>query len=331
MKVGIVGAGIAGLAAARTLRAEGHEPTVFEQSSAPGGRCTTQSVGDYVFDTGVTSIAPRGREIEPVMLDQLDRSDLVPIPSPIYVHNGSRVSPGDSGKNRIIRYAYGSGNAALGRLLAEGIDVRVETAVARFHREGDDYELNGDRYDAIVLTPPAPLTQQLLTASGEKRSIGQASYRACLSVLLGYELPSLSGAYHALIETEQRHPLTWLSIESVKCPGRAPEGCTALVAQMSPSYSKQEFDAGDESIVKDAATFISRLFGNAWLHPAVSAVKRWKYSLPESLALFETVNVPGANLAIAGDALLGGRVEFAYETGVWAARMLMGQPLIPPK
>lgn len=323
MRVGIVGAGMAGLGAARTLRAAGASCVVFEQSSRTGGRCATRTLGSYVFDTGVTSVAPRGRSIEAPMLHELAQDDICLIESPIYVHTGSRAAPGDAARNRIPRYAYRSGNQELGRLLSEGIDVRLDSAVARFHRTNGTFELNAEVFDALIVTCPAPLAAQLLEASGERRPIGQASYRSCLSILVGYEMPAPSQAYHALIDPDQRHPLTWLSLESVKCPGRAPEGCTALVAQMSPGYSRQEFDAPEDQIVQDGVAFISRLFGPTWIKPVVSGVKRWRYSLPEGLALFETVNHPGSKLLIAGDALLGGRVEYAYETGVKAAQMLV--------
>ncbi len=323
MKIGIIGAGVAGLAAARELTKNGLEVTVFEKSSALGGRCATRRVGSFTFDTGATSIAPRGRLIEPMLLGELDQSDLIKISTPIYTHNGSRVSPGDSGKNKIDRYTYRAGNNTFGKLLAAGLDVRFESLVARFQRSGDRYELNGEFFDGLILTPPAPQTEALLQASGERRSLAQAAYRPCLSVLLGYELMSPTTAYHALIEPEQRHPLTWISLESVKSADRAPEGCTAVVAQMSPAYSRLHFDSQDADIIHDAGDFLARIFGAAWMKPAVTDVKRWKYSLPESLALFESVNPAKSRLVIAGDALLGGRVEYAYETGIWAARSFL--------
>jgi len=86
--------------------------------------------------------------------------------------------------------------------------------------------------------------------------------------------------YHALIEPEQRHPLTWLSIESAKCDDRAPAGGSALVAQLSPAYSKQNYEGEDEQIVTDTLDYLSRLYGDAWRNPVVTDVKRWRYSLP---------------------------------------------------
>lgn len=319
MRIGIVGAGISGLAAARTLHDAGHEVVVFEKSRAVGGRCATRRVGEYTFDTGVTSIAPRGRSLETWLFERLPRDELVKIEQPIHALAGMRVSPGDSMKNRIERYCYLSGNSKLAKMLAEGLDLRFDSHVARFQRNNGGFDLNGEQFGGLILTPPTPQTFALLEASGESRPIQNVSYRPCLCVMLGYALP-LEANYHALIEPEQRHPLTWLSLESVKCPGRAPEGKTALVAQLGPAYSRQNYDMEDERIVRDTCDYVARLYGDAWKTPEISDVKRWRYSLPESLSLFEKVNAYDQRLVIAGDGLLGGRVEFAFETGVQAAQ-----------
>ncbi len=52
MKIGIIGAGIAGLAAAVRLSAQGHQVEVFELNGFPGGKLSEFSLGDYRFDFG---------------------------------------------------------------------------------------------------------------------------------------------------------------------------------------------------------------------------------------------------------------------------------------
>ncbi|MEM6726672.1 MAG: FAD-dependent oxidoreductase, partial [Bacteroidota bacterium] len=52
MKIGIIGAGIAGLGAAIRLRAKGHEVSVFEANAYPGGKLAEMNVGAYRFDAG---------------------------------------------------------------------------------------------------------------------------------------------------------------------------------------------------------------------------------------------------------------------------------------
>jgi squalene-associated FAD-dependent desaturase len=52
MKVVVVGAGLAGLAAGRTLRAAGHQVTVLERSRLVGGKATSFVAGEDVVDNG---------------------------------------------------------------------------------------------------------------------------------------------------------------------------------------------------------------------------------------------------------------------------------------
>lgn len=54
MRVAVVGAGLAGLAAACHLRGRGHEVTVFERAGHPGGRAGRIDRDGFVFDTGPT-------------------------------------------------------------------------------------------------------------------------------------------------------------------------------------------------------------------------------------------------------------------------------------
>lgn len=323
MRVGIVGAGIAGLAAARRLAQAGREVVVFEKSEGLGGRVATRRMGPYVIDTGATSIAPRGRRLEDVMLRELDTSDLVPVALPIYIHRFGRIGPGDVTKAKIERYTFRSGNTMLAKLLAAGLDVRKGVKVEGLKRSGATYELEGEGYDAVILACPLPQAQALLESMGETRRFSGAKYRPCLSILLGFDKPLAPVTYHAIIDPEQRHPLTWLSLESMKAPGRAPEGHTAMVAQMSPAYSREHYEAGEEKLIRDTVEYVSRLYGVSFAQPVQAQVKRWRYSQPETTAQFENVNQPGSTLLVASDGLLGGRVELAFEVGVKTAEMLI--------
>lgn len=326
MRVAVIGAGVAGLAAARELQKHGYESIVFEAEPDVGGRVETARIGGYVFDTGATTIAPRGRSLEDALFRELDDSDLVQIELPIYIHSSLHVSVGDPAKNRIERYTYQSGNDALPRLLARGLQIRLSTRVERIERDGDGFEVAGECFDAVILAVPTPESTPILAALQERRPFSNAMYRPCLSVLLGYAVEPPSVAYHALVEPENSHPLSWLSLESLKCPGRSPKGKTAVVAQLGPQFSKLNFEAADQSIVDATADLLARLYGKAWDLPEVAAVRRWVYSQPEMTALFDNVNRPGSRLLIAGDGVMGGRIEYAYESGVRAAAMLIGGP-----
>ncbi|MBI3429546.1 MAG: phytoene desaturase [Actinobacteria bacterium] len=53
-RVVVIGAGVGGMSAAARLAKIGHSVTVFESSDQVGGKCRTEWIGDYAFDTGPT-------------------------------------------------------------------------------------------------------------------------------------------------------------------------------------------------------------------------------------------------------------------------------------
>jgi len=323
LRVGIVGAGIAGLAAADALTRAGHEVVVWERGHRVGGRIETIEIDGYIFDTGATTITPRGMAIEKTMLQELDRSLLVRVEKPIYTHEALRVVPGDPGR-QVPRYTYRSGNETLPSMLAKHLDVRTGEQIDDVAKNNGTYFAGNAHFDALILTPPIPLTSALLWTLRESRPVANAKYRSCLSVMLGFSVPSPEVHYHALLDLEQRHPLTWLCLESVKSPGRAPEGCSAMVAQMSASYSQMKYDKHDQEIIDDVLIYVQWLYGPEYKDPAVARVRRWKYSQPEMVADFDNVNHGHNRLVLAGDGLTAGRVEMAFESGIKAAKLIAG-------
>lgn len=325
MRIGIVGAGVSGLGAAREAKKSGHDVVVFESAAEVGGRCTTVSFDGFVFDAGATSIAPRKRLLESMMLTELDTSDLIKLDKPIHVHQSLRITSGDPMKGAVERYTYRQGNRRLPELLAEGLDVRCNRTIDSIEKNGNgSYRLGGEEVDSIILSAPVPQSQHLLASVGEFRPVQNVRYRNCISVLLGFDSPTPETKYHAIIEPEQRHPLTWLSLESAKCPGRAPEGKCAMVAQMSPEFSRMNWEGPDDAIVHATCHYVHLLYGEQFENPLTSKVVRFPYSQPEMTAMQDNVNRAGSKIVLAGDGLIGGRVEFAYESGVLAARMLGG-------
>ena len=311
-----------GLAAAYRLRQLGKEVVVFEKSSGLGGRVNSrQHKLGYTFDVGATSITPRGKTIERIMLEDLAKEDLVSVEKPIWTHSGLRTAPGSSSRNATPRYTYLHGIQTFANLLGGGSDVRLNQDVLAIKRVGEGFEVASEPFDAIILTPPIPQTCQLLWSLGESRPVANVSYRCCISVMLGYE-SAVQTPYHALIDIEQIHPLTWLSVESAKSPSRAPEGGSTFVAQLSARFSQQNYAQPDEYFVGATVNFLKHLYGPLFETPKVAMVKKWKYSQPESLARFETVNPAGSRLIVASDGLMGGHVEDAFECGWRAAELL---------
>lgn len=316
MRVGVVGAGLAGLAAARSLTTEGHEAVVFEKSRGLGGRAATRRKDGFVWDTGATAIPQE-------LLTMMNRAGFLRIDKPVWLHDDLTPRPGDR-DGAGSRYALPEGMNGLGKRLAQGLDVRRETRIETISRTGDEFEMADERFDALVLTPPVPQTRVLLEALGEARPLAEVEYRPCLSVLLGFDVPLPETPYSALLSPQGRHPLQWLSLESAKCPGRAPEGGSALVCQMSNSFSEANYARPPEELVALACESVAALYGPAFAHPAASDVMRWRYSQPLQTADIDAVNPLGSRIVVAGDGLLGGKLHHAYNSGRRAVRRLYG-------
>ena len=314
---------MAGLAAARRLKLAGIEPTIFEASSTPGGRCETLKIGDWVFDTGATSAAPRGSALEQVIQEELDSGRAMRIKLPVYVHDGSRITPGSTESSQVARYAWRNGIFRLAESLAGGLDVRYNHSVERMAMDENSVSIDGQDFDRVILSQPLPAAADLLEGLGETRSIKGVQFRKTISVMLGFE-QAFAGPFHALINPTQVHPLTWLSIESLKCPGtRSPNGGTAVVTQMSRRYSKRRFEDSDELILRETLVDVHRLLGQELGEPRVTAVRRWKHGLADLSSDFEKANPVNSKIVLAGDGVSGPRLELAYESGVKAAERLL--------
>lgn len=324
MRVGIVGAGIAGLAAARKLLADGHEVVVFESGAHVGGRAATEEVAGCIVDTGVQAYTPRAMAIEKAMLVELPSDGLMRIERPIYLLAQGRPVPGSAEKNAQPRFCYMAGARRLPELLAVGVDVRLNTLAKSLDKRGKHFGINGEWFDFVVLTPPLPEVGRLLASAGKTRNIGNASYRPCLSVVLVYKRPlEPAPSFSALLSAERMSPVLWLGIETVKCKHRAPAGWTVFVAQLGPAFSKQHLESQEESIVPVATGAVARIFGKDFAIPEAVYVRRWVESQPERVALFQSVNPPGERIVVAGDGTLAGRAENAYETGIMAAARIV--------
>ena len=171
----IVGAGMAGLTAASTLRARGWDVTVLDKGRGAGGRMATRRMGEARLDHGAQFFTVR----EPAFREAVDDWER---------RGWVRVWFEESGHQR---YCAGQGLNGLAKKLAEGLDVRTGTLVKQVEAAGRGWkavtdaggEFNGD---ALILTPPAPQTLALLgecvaELHGELRAI---EYDPCFALLL---------------------------------------------------------------------------------------------------------------------------------------------------
>jgi renalase len=336
-RLAIVGAGPAGLTAARALRRSRPqlEIAIYEKSRGLGGRVATRRRDGFAFDHGAQVIKAPSDAVRRLLEEELDAADLRRVERPVWVFDASgAVSPGDQALNAETSYCYRDGNNRLGKLLADGLDVRREVRIASLARGASAqsftlYDAGGAEVgeaDVVLLTAPAGQSAEIVAASeldaGLKErlagELGRGVYRRCVSLALAYARP-LERPYYALVNADRGHPVAWLALEHTKGPDRCPPGHSLLIAQMAPGWSREHWDAPADAIGPTVAGLASALVGEDLGEPLWYDRQGWRYSQPDAACDFDALNDTGAGLFFAGDfAARQGRVHLAIESG-WRA------------
>lgn len=347
MNLAIIGAGAAGLAAARALRQSrpGLRVTVYEKSRGLGGRAATRRREGYTFDHGAQYFKTPTPALEQLVLQELPADGLLDIGLPVWTFDGAgTIGEGDPQQNNRPKWTYADGLSRLGKLLAEGLEVRREVRVAALRRT-EPGQAGAGRWalvdpagapvgeaDLVLLTPPAPQTAELLARSELDEparaalldELGRASYRRCISFALALDR-LIARPFCALVNSDRRHPVAWLALEHTKGPQRCPPGHSLLLPQMGPAWSEEHWDEPDELLAPLAAELAGTLLGEELETPLWCDVQRWRYALPNSCADFDALNRHGAphGLFFAGDYAAGkGRIHRAIQSGWDVAELI---------
>ncbi|SFU60455.1 hypothetical protein SAMN02799631_01405 [Methylobacterium sp. 174MFSha1.1] len=309
--IAIVGAGIAGAAAARRLSDAGRRVVVIDKGRGPGGRMATRRGPDSLrFDHGAQYFTARDPRFAALVEDWTARGVAGPW--------------GSEG-----RHVGVPGMSAPVRDLLDGIDLRCGRAVGRLVREesgwrlaeADGTALAADAtFSHVLLTCPSPQSLALLaSAEQDLPGVAEVRYAPCWTLMLAHDGPSLPNPP----VREDRDPeaiLAWIARNDSK-PGR--EGASTLVAHASPSWSRANLECtADDVAERLVAALRDRIPVGEIRH---RAAHRWRYAAVERAVGEPCLFAPEAGLGFAGDGCLGPRVEFAYVSGLALAERVLAE------
>lgn len=155
-RVAVVGAGAAGLAAAKRLSDSGVTIRILDKGKGVGGRLATRSVAEARLDHGAQFFTARSPAFEALAGGWVDRGVAY------------EWCQGFTGRpDGHPRFAGRGGMTSLAKDLASGLDVSASCRVTsiRPHSEGWLLETTSGLFgpvDAVILNPPAPQTLELL-------------------------------------------------------------------------------------------------------------------------------------------------------------------------
>jgi len=321
----IIGAGLAGLMAARKLEEAGLSVIVLDKGRSVGGRMATRRVGPGLADHGAQFFTVRDPAFE-AHVDQWKADGVVFVWSHGF-SDGSLVTAPTDGHPR---HAVNGGMNELTKHLAKDLnDVQINTKVVTATCDDKGWILqneNGGLFlgRSLIMTAPVPQSLQILDEGAtiltreDYDQLASVEYAPCLTGVFWVEgaltLPP-PGAVQ-----RKNNKITWIGDNQQKGISK---DAVIVTLQASEEYSKQMWNAPDGRILNALRTNLE-IFMRDGAVVREAQLKRWRYSRPTSSIegrVFVADNTPP--LLFAGDAFGGPRVEGATLSGLAAGEKLI--------
>ncbi|MFD0666365.1 NAD(P)/FAD-dependent oxidoreductase [Ramlibacter sp. MAHUQ-53] len=335
-RIAVIGAGVAGLACARTLAQAGHEVIVFEKSRGFGGRMACRQTPFGGFDHGAQYFTVRDERFERVL--QLTPGLVRP-----WSANAVRVLDPHGRVAEAARTGVEAhwvpvpGMNALARAwaqpLADAGRVHLETQATRIERDAIDqarWQLHtagpGDTvhvhsgFDQVLLAIPSVQAADLLRASSLApdfvKRIGQVQVAPCWTLMVAFPQAQQPGMFHlgpqwnAAMSTH--HRITWLSRESSK-PGRAL--IERWTVQASPEWSLEHLEDDPQRVAAKLLKGFAEVTGIR-AEPTHAQVHRWRFAKTQVPLGQSFLWDAKSGLGVCGDWCLGHRVEDGFVSGL---------------
>jgi len=319
--VAIIGAGMAGLIAARALVDHGLAVKLFDKSRGVGGRMATRRTEDGLqFDHGAQYFTARDERFSRHVQSWVHEGV-------VEAWHGRIVQLREGGiicsKDQTTRYVGVPGMNAIGRTLSIGLDVSLQCTVneiraidrngsqkwALFDNTGNDL----GQYDIVVANCPPNQAEPLLNAKTPiAAQIREIEMMPCWTSMIEIEECNEACAFDAAFVDGSL--LSWICRNDTK-PNRmqGTKQCWVLHASAEWSLKYLEADASEvESMMHEA---FCEATGIPSLKIFPRGMHRWRYAIPKAVLNQVCLWDSMAKLGACGDWCGGPRVEGAFLSG----------------
>ena len=334
--IAVIGAGIAGMACARTLAQAGHTVTVFEKSRGAGGRMSTRNSEFGSFDHGAQYFTVRDKRFETALsinpeLVRRWSANTVRILDEVGRVVASSLPPKEAhwvatpGMNALVRQ-WAQPLVAKGQLHFETQVTRIQTDVLSPKRWQLQTEGPGattsvhSGFDGVMLAVPSVQAQALLLSSQIAKAlmgeISKVSVAPCWTLMLAFPqaaqptLAYLGPQWNAARSTH--HRIAWLARESSK-PGRGP--IERWTVQASPEWSERHLEDDAERVKAKLLKAFTEVTGIR-AEPPFAEVHRWRYAQTTKPLGKSHLWDTQLGIGACGDWCLGHRVEDGFVSGL---------------
>ncbi len=334
--IAVIGAGIAGLACARTLVQAGHRVTVLEKNESPGGRMASLETPFGSFDHGAQYFTVRDARFEKA-LATIPRSRKAWSANAVRVLDPHGRVAEAALPAREPHWVGAPAMDAIPRLWAQPLGaagrIELQTRVTRIEADALDprrwqLQTSGPQdsvhvfsgFDAVVLAMPSALAGGLLRQSALVPQLAQrmeaVEVAPCWTLMLAFPqaiqpaLTHMGPQWNAALSTH--HRIAWLARESSK-PGRAL--VERWTVQASPAWSQEHLEDDAPRVQGKLLKAFAEVTG---LHakPDHAQVYRWRWAKTQTPLRQSFLWDGESGLGVCGDWCLGHRVEDAFVSGL---------------
>ena len=321
MRIAIVGAGVAGLTAARYLQSH-FDVHVFEKSRGVGGRLATRSRQGLSFDMGAQFFTVKDARFAD-FLQPLIAQQAVKIWRPQFVEiHGTEIVTQRQWAQAHPHFVGTPKMTSLAKYLAQGLQVSLQHTVTEVTRIGSQWRLFSEDhplgdFDAVVFAAPVAQTLALLPSCCEfKTVIADKKMLGCYALMLGFDaLPTLPWQA-ALVKN---NILSWVSVNHSK-PQRQQY---SLVALASNAWADAHMDLDLDSVSAQLLAAVQQLLPIEASALCWQDCHRWRYAniaKQNGQAFYADAS---HQLYAVGDWCIQGRVEAAFLSGYQLAQALI--------
>ncbi len=296
MKIGVIGAGMAGGYLGSALGLLGHDVVVLEKSRGFGGRMATRRGEGVQFDHGAPFFTARTSLFKELLAEHASSVEE-------WTPRVTTLSPGGKSYKRDWFEPHYIGVPAMGGL-AQSL---LATSEVQFEREVSAVVSEPERclvqfkdgavepYDFVISTAPAPQTAAIMNIELE-----DVSYSPCFALLA---IPSESPNFDAAVVKNSL--IEWIEYTANK-PSRV--SAPTLVAHASAEWTVKHFDAPRDDVKQSMVSALAELGLGVESGPSLH---RWRYAQVVQPYHSPYWLSPQLKLAACGDWAVGLGVESA--------------------
>lgn len=307
-RIAIIGAGMAGISSAQTLRQHDLDVTLFEKSRGVGGRLATRrNEAGESFDHGAQYMTTRSSEFIS-FVSALQNDGAAARWQPHLVDAAAAHHPwfvGTPGMNALLKP------------LAQNLDVRTRVTITGLQRHRLGWQLltaDGtlpDTYEVVISTAPSVQTRALFAFDAAMQKLLDTVIMApCWTLMITFAMP-LDVAFDA--HRFENGAVSWMARQASR-PGRI-DARHSWVVHASADWSAEHLELTPAQAAASMQQELSGAISQSLPDVSYAQAHRWRYAMTTQALGQPFLATDDHSLFAGGDWCLGASVECAYQSG----------------